>query len=137
MAGWYRPGRQSETGLPRLSLSGGNNDFWPGPLSEVGITDEFICKDWDRHFKVRGDEIRKHLTNLLEGNLNPDNIPKGVKGWPARGNPYFADVWGFDLPYTQQALAGFYDADSDGDYDPLKGDYPSIKSAAVPGPVPR
>lgn len=112
--------------------SGGNNDFWPGPLTETGITDEFTCKNWDRHFKVRGDEIRKHLNNLLEGNLNPDDIPKGVKGWPARGNPYFADVWGFDLPYTQQALAGFYDADGDNDYDPLKGDYPSIEIRGCP-----
>lgn len=112
--------------------SGGNNDFWPGPLTEIGITDEFTCKDWDRHFKVRGDEIRRHLANIQEGNLSPDDIPKGVKGWPARGNPYFADVWGFDLPYNPQGLAGFFDADGDGDYDPLKGDYPSIEIRGCP-----
>ena len=105
----------------------GMNDFWPGPLTEVGITDEDVCSNWDRHFRVTGDEIRKHLANLAAGDLNPDNIPKGVKGWPARGNPYFADVWGFDLPYTQQALAGFLDKDLNNDYDPLKGDYPSIE----------
>lgn len=107
--------------------SDGMNDFWPGPLTEVGITDEDVCSNWDRHFRVTGDEIRRHLANLAAGDLNPDNIPKGVKGWPARGNPYFADVWGFDLPYTQQALAGFLDKDLNNDYDPLKGDYPSIE----------
>ena len=112
--------------------TGGRNDFWPGPLSEVGITDEFICANWDRHFRVTGDEIRKHLANLAAGDRNPDNIPRGVKGWPARGNPYFADVWGFDLPYTQQALAGFYDEDFNGDYDPLKGDFPSIEIRGCP-----
>jgi len=105
----------------------GRNDFWPGPLNEVGITDEQICANWDRHFRVTGDEIRTHLANLASGDINPDNIPRGVKGWPARGNPYFADVWGFDLPYTSQALAGFFDADDNPDYDPLKGDYPSIE----------
>ncbi|MBK8922048.1 MAG: hypothetical protein IPM81_11135 [Saprospirales bacterium] len=110
----------------------GQNDFWPGPLSEIGITDELTCDNWDRHFRVTGDEIRKHLANLATGDLNPDNIPRGVKGWPARGNPYFADVWGYDLPYTQQALAGFYDADFDGDYDPLKGDFPSIEIRRCP-----
>jgi len=112
--------------------TGSSNDFWPGPLTEVGITDEQTCANWDRHFRVTGDEIRRHLANLANGDLNPDNIPRGVKGWPARGNPYFADVWGFDLPYTSQALAGFFDADDNPDYDPLKGDYPSIEIRGCP-----
>ncbi len=106
---------------------GNNNEFWPGPLSEVGLTDEFTCKNWDRHFRVTGSEIRRHLDNLTRGVRDPAEIPRGVRGWPARGNPYFTDVWGFDLPFTQQALAGFFDADRDGNYDPLKGDYPSIE----------
>ncbi|MCC6460839.1 MAG: hypothetical protein IT260_10245 [Saprospiraceae bacterium] len=107
--------------------SGGTNDFWPGPLNEVGTTDEGTCKNWDRHFRVTGDEIRKHLANLLAGNLSESAIPRGVKGWPARGNELFADVWGFDLPYTNQGLAGFYDANGNNLYEPLKGDYPSIE----------
>jgi len=114
--------------------TGSNNDFWPGPLTEEGITDEQTCANWDRHFRVTGDEIRRHLANLANGDISPDNIPRGVKGWPARGNPYFADVWGFDLPYTSQALAGFFDADpeTNPDYDPLKGDYPSIEIRGCP-----
>ena len=112
--------------------TGSNNDFWPGPLTEDGLTDEFTCANWDRHFRVTGDEIREHLRNLAQGNLSPDAIPRGLKGWPARGNPYFTDVWGFDLPFTQQALAGFFDADDNGNYDPLKGDYPSIEIRGCP-----
>lgn len=112
--------------------SGGANDFWPGPLTDAGLTESFTCDNWDRHFRVTGEEIRKHLANMAEGNLSEADIPKGVKGWPSRGNPYFADVWGFDLPYTQQGLAGFYDADGDNDYDPLKGDYPSIEIRGCP-----
>ncbi len=111
---------------------GGNNDFWPGPLNESGITESFTCDNWDRHFRVTGEEIRRHLGNLATGVTGEADMPKGVKGWPARGNPYFADVWGFDLPYTNQALAGFFDADGDGDYDPLKGDYPSIEIRGCP-----
>lgn len=107
--------------------SGSNNEFWPGPLTEFGITDEFTCDNWDRHFRVTGEEIRKHLSNLSKGSTSPAEIPRGVKGWPAKGNPYFVDVWGFDLPFTTQALAGFFDKDEDGLYDPLKGDYPSIE----------
>ena len=107
--------------------SGSNNEFWPGPLSELGITEQFTCDNWDRHFRVTGEEIRKHLSNLSKGSLSPGDIPRGVKGWPAKGNPFFVDVWGFDLPFTQQALAGFFDKDDDGLYNPLKGDYPSIE----------
>ncbi len=107
--------------------SGANNEFWPGPLTEFGITEQFTCDNWDRHFRVTGEEIRKHLSNLSKGATSPSDIPRGVRGWPAKGNPYFVDVWGFDLPFTQQALAGFFDKDEDGLYDPLKGDYPSIE----------
>jgi len=49
---------------------GGDNDFWPGPLNEAGITESFTCDNWDRHFRVRGEEIRKHLANLAAKNLN-------------------------------------------------------------------
>jgi hypothetical protein len=112
--------------------SDGRNDFWPGPLTELGITESFTCSNWDRHFRVTGEEIRKHLANIANGNTNPADIPRNVRGWPARGNQYFVDVWGFDLPFTQQALAGFFDVDEDGLYEPLEGDYPSIEIRGCP-----
>jgi hypothetical protein len=106
----------------------GQNDFWPGPLDPVtGKTDEATCKNWDRHFRVLGDEIRLHLSNLANGITDENAIPRGVRGWPAKGNPFFSDVWSFPLPNTSQGLAGFFDKDGDGNYNPLKGDYPSIE----------
>ncbi len=109
------------------------NDFWPGPLDPIqGNTEAVTCENWDRHFRVTGDEIRQHLRNLATGNMNPSEIPKGLREWPAKGNPYFVDAWGFDLPFTDQALAGFFDADEDRLYDPLKGDYPSIEIRGCP-----
>jgi hypothetical protein len=107
----------------------GENDFWPGPLNEnTGTTDEGTCKNWDMHFRVTSDDIRQHLANLASGNLNPDDIPLNLRGWPARGNPYFLLVHKFELPFNKkQGLAGFYDTDGDGSYEPLEGDYPSIE----------
>lgn len=110
----------------------GTNDFWPGPLTQVGLTDQFTCDNWDRHFKVTGEEIRRHLGNLAAGNLNPNDMPRGVKGWPARGNTFFPEVWGFDLPFTDQALAGFFDKNENDIYEPLLGDYPSIEIRKCP-----
>ena len=113
--------------------SDGKNDFWPGPISLAGVTESFTCANWDRHFRVTGDDIRKHLSNVAKGNLNPNDIPRNLRGWPAQGNQYFQSVWGFDLPFTQQALAGFYDAEpTNGIYEPLEGDYPSIEIRGCP-----
>ncbi len=111
----------------------GKNDFWPGPLRDAdGATDEGTCKNWDFHFRVTGTDIRQHLRNLAEGNTDPNSIPRSLRGWPSQSNPYFSDVWGFDLPYSDQGLAGFYDANEDGIYDPLYGDYPSIEIRGCP-----
>jgi hypothetical protein len=113
--------------------TGTTNEFWPGPLTDEGITEQFTCDNWDRHFRVTGDEIRKHLRNLANGNRNAADIPRGVKGWPSQDNPFFVDVWGFDLPSTSQGLAGFYDAEpANGIYNPLEGDYPSIEIRGCP-----
>jgi hypothetical protein len=125
------PGGNLKLACQNYRTSGGiKNDFWPGPLNEDGQTEQATCDLWDRHFRVTGDEIRRHLRNIANGNFNPDDIPRGVKGWPATGNPYFEEVWGFELPNTSQGLAGFFDTEGAGGigtYDPLQGDYPSIE----------
>lgn len=112
--------------------SDGKNDFWPGPLTNEGITDELVCKNWDRHFRVEGTEILEHLKNLFEGKLDPDLIPPGVKYWPAKGNQFFSEKYNFELPFESQGLAGFYDANDDFVYNPLDGDYPSIEIRGCP-----
>ncbi len=110
----------------------GKNDFWPGPLTDLGLAEQQTCKNWDQHFRVTGDDIRKHLANLAQGNLDPNDIPRNLRGWPARGNPFFVDVWGFELPNTIQGLGGFFDANEDQFYNPLDGDYPSIDIRGCP-----
>ncbi len=122
--------------------SSGQSDFWPGPLTPLtdpqpGQTEQLTCSNWDQLFHVTGNEIDEFIRLYQEAEengttLNPDEIPPGVKGWPAKGNPFFFEENGFDLPDTEQALAGFFDNDPDGDgpdglYNPLDGDYPTIE----------
>ena len=103
-------------------------DYSSGPLDQfTGTTDIEQCRNWDRFYEVTSEEIERHL-RLFEQNSNYDeaSIPKGVKEWPARGNPFFESVFGFELPLTAQGLADFYDENEDGIYNPLDGDYPAI-----------
>lgn len=111
----------------------GDSDFFSGPLNpDSGKTDQETCADWDKFFVVKGASIREHLRNFrlaqLEGRTyDPDLIPRDVKGWPARGNEFFFDIHQFELPNTTQGLAGFWDEDGDGVYNPQQGDFPIIE----------
>jgi len=130
--GGFDPGGNLKLAAQTYSQNGGE-DFWPGPLSPTeGSTDSDICKDWDRFFTVTGAEIDEHLRLFEEANTagteyDEDLIPEGVKGWPARGNEFFFEIRGFELPNTTQGLAAFFDTDGDGDYEPQDGDYPRIE----------
>ncbi|RMF25351.1 MAG: hypothetical protein D6765_10515, partial [Bacteroidetes bacterium] len=131
--GGVDPGGNLKVAAMTYGHSSGQNDFWPGPLDpETGTTDKEVCDKWDRFFEVSGEEVKDHIRlweQARDGGApyTEDLIPLGVKGWPARGNPYFADVHGFELPNTQQGLAGFWDVDGDTQYDPLQGDFPVIE----------
>lgn len=131
--GGFDPGGNLKVAAQTYGTAQGNSDFWPGPLDPfTGSVEKSTCTDWDRFFKVTAAEIREHLALVAQAadgeiTYTEDMIPKGVKGWPAKGNPYFFDVWNFDLPNTGQGLAGYFDEDSDGIYDPLNGDFPVIE----------
>ncbi len=130
--GGIDPGGNLKIAAQTYGSASGQTDFWPGPLTDIGTVEVDTCKDWDRFFKVLGSEIDVHLSNyakaVKEGvDYDPDLIPKGVKSWPARGNEFFFEAEGFELPNTIQGLAAFWDADGDGDYEPDEGDYPRIE----------
>ncbi len=117
------------------------NDFWPGPLHPLtGTIERDTCARWDKHFRVLGDNIRRYLRDFANAQesgstLSKDDVPEDVLGWPAFGNPYFAEVHGFELPSTIQGYGGFFDANGDGIYDPvLGGDYPIIEIRGCPIP---
>ncbi|MCB0641018.1 MAG: hypothetical protein KDC44_05235 [Phaeodactylibacter sp.] len=131
--GGFDPGNNLKVACQTYGNPQGNTDFFTGPLDPVeGITDAEICEKWDRFFEVYGTEIDEHLAMYEESirtgiPYTEDMIPKGVKAWPARGNEFFFEINEFDLPTTNQGLAGFYDRNGDTFYDPLDGDYPIIE----------
>ncbi len=131
--GGVDPGGNLKLAAQEFGRSGGDFDFWPGPLDPgTGQTDQEVCARWDRFFTVTGEEIDQHLRNWevarAEGRpLEVEEIPAGVRGWPARGNQFFFDVHNFELPDTDQGLAGFWDQDGDGLYNPELGDFPVIE----------
>ena len=102
-------------------------DYTPGPLTFDGVTEAFTCSNWDRHFRVTGDEIAAFRSALPLSEAELINQYRDIAGWPGRGNPHFASVWGFDLPTTGQALAPFNDNNFNGLYEPLDGDYPVVQ----------
>lgn len=118
------------------------NDWYPGPLdAATGTTEAKTCANWDKHFRVTGAEIKEFRTayaqakdqgqvDATSGRVTDPSflelIPRGVKGWPSIGNPYFAEIWGFELPAKADYLAYFWDNNNDGVYDPMAGDFPSI-----------
>lgn len=111
------------------------NDYWNGPLDPLdGTIEKTECELWDRHFECSGAEIDVLRADFLATDPNtgqPDytvenaNLTKGLKGWPAKGNPFFAEVYGFELPF--QDLAPFADFNGDGIYNPKEGDHPVIE----------
>src|ERR1043165_336220 len=107
----------------------GGDDYWPGPLTN-GVIDKATCNKYDRFFNVYGADITTAQTNFLQKGTSTTtgDIPKGVLAWPAKGNQYLAtdptligETFNVD-----DNLAPFKDADGDGMYDPVKGDYPVI-----------
>ncbi len=103
--------------------------YTPGPLNpNTGTTDIETCIFWDTHFQTKQSDIESFLQDWSDGSLD-DDIPSSILGWPARGNPFFMDIYGFELPDTGQGLAPFWDENADGIYNPEDGDYPFIKDA--------
>lgn len=111
-----------------------STDFWPGPLNENGQTSKAVCDNWDKHFSVFRKDIDSCIVLFRAAKLkDPNNavvdpglIPDAIKGWPANGNPYFFEINRFTLPRTKAGLGKFHDEDGDLNYDPTKGDYPTI-----------
>lgn len=123
--------------------NGTRNDFFPGPLTDVGTVGFDTCANWNKHFKVLGENIALHIKNWeiarAEGRteLEPGEISTDVLGWPAKGNDFFFQVHGFDLPdesTSSQGFGFFYDnVDTSGlipnqidVYEPHLGDFPRI-----------
>lgn len=95
---------------PRLGLSGRSS----GPIMDEEYYEAYSEK-WDRVWKVSQTEIDYHIANYTNAGYSPIDE---IENWPAHG----------DISKGQAAnLAPFVDADMDGIYNPMEGDYPKIK----------
>jgi len=91
------------------------SDFWAGPIDKNSVsTNSDVCDDYDKHYKLNRQEIEDYVTAFKAGE-NP-SPPASMLTYPAHGNI----ALGHDY-----YLAPFYDADSNGTYNALKGDYPA------------
>lgn len=111
--------------------SAGQNGFWPGPATTLGIPTEQDCINWDRHFEIRQFDIQEWRADFAD-NGEIDNADNDrILGWPAQGNPHFESIHGFSLPEQQGGYAPFFDRNNDGLYDPMDGDHPLIYCADI------
>jgi hypothetical protein len=113
--------------MAALEYRQGTSDFFTGPLDHSDTVTLSTCNLWDQHFRILAADIRPCLSAYQPGvgvpavvvNAQDSNMIR----WPGKGNPYLA-AEGYDM---SGILAPFYDANGDGIYNPLDGDYPSIK----------
>lgn len=116
---------------------GGLRNYWPGPIQFTNNalpipTKTNICAAWDQHFKCNRRTVKEYVDLLesLEGGEPSDpQIPNEIKYWPGRGNPFLKQKSEFSADPDARAsidnnLANFFDADTNGIYNPKKGDYP-------------
>ena len=117
------------------------NEWWPGPIDEAsGATCEEDCDNWDRHFEVTGDDIRSHIANYQRSLTDPsfsysiDDVPSDIRFWPANGNRFFVERYGFELPNTRQGLGNFFETagNENNIYEPELGEYPMIDVRGCP-----
>jgi len=117
---------------------GGLRNYWPGPIFNLNAADtsvsapttkKEICAAWDRHFKCNRSTVKKFVDDFEAGLISCDNIPTEIKLWPGKGNPFLKQETAFAADPLAAAsvdnnLANFYDKDTNGIYNPCKGDFP-------------
>lgn len=138
--GGRSPSGELKVAAQQYGRSGGRFDYYPGPLTPAGTISADTCARWDRFWTVSGNNIRSFRGQVAEAEANgtfpidPSMIADDILGWPGANNPYFFDLNGFDLPAGNQGLAGYWDYDENGIYDPTGGDYPIIEIRGCPDP---
>lgn len=100
------------------------NDYWPGPI-EPGTTSVSYAtsEDWAKIWKITSNDINTFLSTSTH---TLQNTPAVILEWPAKDNPYIKGNNNVPLTVTYD-LAPFVDANGDGSYNALQGDYPAIK----------
>jgi hypothetical protein len=121
------PGGAIRLAAPTYGAQFNQFDYWPGPLASNGTVATQTCANWNKFFQVNRTEINSYIDDFADNGVLDEPIPLSILGWPAKGNPFFSDVHGFQLPADNQSLAPFYDRNENGTYEPHLGDLPLLK----------
>ena len=106
----YRQGPPPNQGNP-----GSHPDYSSGPVMDSANYSIYQETVWNYVWKLNKSDIEFHKTHLSDAGYQPIH---DILTWPGNGN----------VSYGQAAqLAPFHDRNNDGIYDPLDGDYPSIR----------
>lgn len=106
---------------------GGVGDYVSGPIPASGMLSPNFCDEWSKIWVVSSIDINSHIAIFKAYGVD-DYPPESLLNWPAKGNPFFKAQNGFDLPDRPEGYAPFYDANNDGIYNPVKGDYPALNN---------
>ncbi len=99
------------------------NDYWPGPLNSSGALTYATAHNWAKIWKINRTDIQ-YFQSLATHTTT--NIPQPILTWPGRGNTYAQGNGGVPLTITDN-MAPFVDLNSNGNYEPLLGEYPDVK----------
>jgi hypothetical protein len=110
-----------------------NSDYYTGPLDNNGNVTVTTCNQWDQHFTVFSTDISLCINAYQSSGTG--QVPIGVVcandsnmiRWPGKGNAYLS-AQGYDV---SGILAPFFDANGDGIYNPLDGDYPTLQQCGT------
>ena len=102
----------ARTAVARFYETG--TDYFPGPLRLAdGGTDMSTLLAFNRVWKVSREMVDYHIAHFADEGYQP---AEAIESWPGNGPEGYAEQ-----------LAPYFDADSDGVYNPLQGDYPVIR----------
>jgi len=120
--GGFDGGGQLKTAAQTYRQSG--YDFWPGPLNDMGSTNDELCAKYNRLWKIDYKEITDLMANYKAGNLSANTFTptECILNWPTIDSSiYYTST----LDYSK--IAPFKDVNTDGVYNLKDGDYPIIK----------
>jgi len=98
------------------------NDYWPGPLDGSGNLDYTTSEKWAKIWKVTREQVNAYRAAAFH---TVADVPEPILTWPGKNNVYAKGKDGVPLVITTD-MAPFVDQDGDGNYEPLKGDYPDF-----------
>lgn len=111
---WINASHGSDTLLALTTYkSEDGGDFYSGPISNT--YDSLYVSKYNHVWKVTAAEIKYHLNNFRKANYTPIDV---ILNWPGNGMQARGEA---------KFLAPFMDYNSNGIYEPYKGEHPDIR----------